>query len=101
MSQQPENEALTSQELRETLLSEIEVSQLAMSELSDEQLEEVAGGVSNTRLAIDSFYLHFMGGGNANDKANSIQQGIRANAEAGKTFNVGKGWTKGFTRNPR
>jgi hypothetical protein len=44
MSQQPENEALTPQELRETLLSEIEASQQAISELNDEQLEEITGG---------------------------------------------------------
>ena len=44
MSQSSENEALTPQELREALLSEIEVSQQAISELNDEQLEEIVGG---------------------------------------------------------
>ena len=43
MSKQPENEARTPQELRQALLSELEVSQQALVELSDEQLEEVAG----------------------------------------------------------
>jgi hypothetical protein len=40
--QQPET--VTSQEVREYLLAELEASQQAISELSDEQLEEVAGG---------------------------------------------------------
>jgi hypothetical protein len=45
MSQQPENEALTPQQLREALLLELETSQQALADLSDEQLEDVAGGL--------------------------------------------------------
>ena len=44
MSNQPENEALTPQELREALLAELEASQQVIAEFSDEQLEEIAGG---------------------------------------------------------
>ena len=44
MLHQPENEALTPQELRQALLSEIEASQQAIRELSDEQLEQITGG---------------------------------------------------------
>jgi bacteriocin-like protein len=44
MSKQPENEALTSQELHQALLSEIETSQQIICELSDEQLEQINGG---------------------------------------------------------
>src|SRR5689334_17575806 len=49
MSNQPENEnqqaeTITTEELREFLLTEIEASKQAIAELSDEQLEEVAGG---------------------------------------------------------
>jgi hypothetical protein len=43
MSNQPEN-PIPAQELREALLVEIEARQQAIVELSDEQLEEVAGG---------------------------------------------------------
>ena len=44
MSNQPENGVLTPQELRQTLLNELETSQQAITALSDEQLEEIAGG---------------------------------------------------------
>ncbi len=44
MSNQPENNAITSQELRQALLSELEAGRQALAELSDEQLEEIAGG---------------------------------------------------------
>jgi hypothetical protein len=39
-----QNEITTPQELREALLAEIENSKQVIAELSDEQLEEVAGG---------------------------------------------------------
>ena len=50
MSNQPENEMLqpqtvTPKGLREFLLTEIEVSKQVLVELSDEQLEEIAGGI--------------------------------------------------------
>jgi hypothetical protein len=53
MSNQPENEmqqseTITPQELREALLSELEASKQAIAELSDEQLEEIAGGAIGT-----------------------------------------------------
>jgi hypothetical protein len=44
MSNQPENGVLTPRELRQTLLNELEISQQAITALSDEQLEEIAGG---------------------------------------------------------
>ena len=49
MSNQPENEkqqTLTSEEVRQHMLSEIEVSKQEIAELSDEELEAVAGGFS-------------------------------------------------------
>jgi hypothetical protein len=52
MSKQPENEALTPQLLRQALLSELEASQQTLVELSDEQLEAVAGA------GIGSFFKH-------------------------------------------
>lgn len=52
MSKQPENEALTPQQLRQALLSELETSQQTLVELSDEQLEAVAGA------GIGSFFKH-------------------------------------------
>ena len=57
MSQSSENEALTPQELREALLSEIEVSQQAISELNDEQLEEIVGGINGATRA-NVMYLY-------------------------------------------
>jgi hypothetical protein len=51
MSNQPENGVLTPQELRQTLLDELETSQQAITALSDEQLEEIAGGRGWGRLA--------------------------------------------------
>ena len=44
MSNQPEHEKQQLQELRQSLLSQLEASQQAITELSDEQLEQVAGG---------------------------------------------------------
>lgn len=47
MSNQPENEnqqTVTPEEVREYLLAELEASKQTIAELSDEQLEEVAGG---------------------------------------------------------
>jgi bacteriocin-like protein len=44
MSNQPENEVPTSQELRQALLSQLGASQQAIAELSDEELEQIAGG---------------------------------------------------------
>ena len=50
MSNQPENEnqqpeTFTPEEVRQSILAEIEATQQAITELSDEQLEEVAGGM--------------------------------------------------------
>ncbi len=47
MSNQPEQEnqqTATPQEMRQALLAELEAGEQAIAELSDEQLEEVAGG---------------------------------------------------------
>jgi hypothetical protein len=49
MSNQPEDEmqqTLTSEEVRQPLLAEIEASKQAVVELSNERLEEVVGGLS-------------------------------------------------------
>jgi hypothetical protein len=49
MSNQSENEmqqALTPEEVRQHLLTELETNQQAIAELSDEELEAVAGGFS-------------------------------------------------------
>ena len=43
MAKQTENETLTPQELRESLLAELEANRQAIAELSNEQLEEVMG----------------------------------------------------------
>ena len=48
MSQQDENRVLTPQELREALLSELEVNRQELEELSNEQLAEIVGGLSLT-----------------------------------------------------
>jgi Type-A lantibiotic len=49
MSNQPEHEnqqtkSVTPEEVRQSILAELEASQQAITELSDEELEEVAGG---------------------------------------------------------
>ena len=49
MSNQPEHEnqqpkSVTPEEVRQSILAELEASKQAITELSDEQLEEVAGG---------------------------------------------------------
>src|SRR5690348_10314133 len=49
MAKQTENETLTLQEVRALLLAELEASQQAIAELSDEQLEEIVGGMFNGR----------------------------------------------------
>jgi hypothetical protein len=48
MSNQPENEQteiVTSEEVRQYVLAEIDATKQVIAELSDEELEEVAGGV--------------------------------------------------------
>jgi hypothetical protein len=55
MFNQPENEnqqSVTPEEVRQSLLAELDASKQAIEELSDEQLEEVDGGVG-------SLYQHF------------------------------------------
>jgi len=57
MSNQPENEnqqaeTVSAEELREYLLTELETSKQAIAELSDEQLEEIAGGAGPGELAL-------------------------------------------------
>jgi hypothetical protein len=44
MSDQFENESMTPEEVRQSLLAEIDATQQAIAELSNEQLEEVVGG---------------------------------------------------------
>jgi len=44
MSKQPENKNQQPHELRQALLNELEAGQQAITELSDEELEAVAGG---------------------------------------------------------
>ena len=44
MSDQPENESMTPEVVRQALLAEIDATQQAIAELSNEQLEEVVGG---------------------------------------------------------
>ncbi len=47
MSDQPENEmqqSMSPEEMRQSLLAELDASQQAIAELSDEELEQVAGG---------------------------------------------------------
>ena len=60
MSDQPENEkqqsaTVTSQELREVLLAELDASKQVIAELSEEQLEEIAGG------GLSAFTKKFLG----------------------------------------
>jgi hypothetical protein len=58
MSNQSENEVLPSQEVRLTPLSELETSQQAIAQLSDEQLMEIAGGVLPTREQVTTALKH-------------------------------------------
>jgi vacuolar-type H+-ATPase subunit H len=44
MSNQPESKTLTPEEIRQAILNELEASQQEIAEISDEQLEEIAGG---------------------------------------------------------
>jgi hypothetical protein len=59
MTKQPKNEALTTQELREALLSELESSHKVIAELSDEQLEAVAGGMINPFSVTREEYINW------------------------------------------
>ena len=57
MSNQSEHEnqqieTLTPDEVRQYLLTEIEATQKQITELSDEELEEVAGGIAGTSYSI-------------------------------------------------
>src|SRR5690349_10981779 len=59
MSEQPnqtEQSALTPQELRQRMLEELEVSKQVIEEISDEELEAVAGGASAVRISADVFH---------------------------------------------
>jgi hypothetical protein len=51
MSIQPEHKKLQPQDLRQSLLSELDASRQAIIELSDEQLEQVAGGSLGSLVA--------------------------------------------------
>jgi bacteriocin-like protein len=44
MSNQPENEVLTPQERRQSLLNELSALQQMINELSNEELEQITGG---------------------------------------------------------
>jgi hypothetical protein len=90
MSQSSENEALTPQELREALLSEIEVSQQAISELNDEQLEEIVGGINGaTRANVRYLYKQTLAG-NMNH-VSSLRDMIQISRQA---FQAGKAGDK-------
>jgi hypothetical protein len=54
MSNRSENEAITTQELREILLAELEARKQAIVELSNEQLGEIAGGFPSVSHAIST-----------------------------------------------
>jgi hypothetical protein len=63
MSNQPENEnqqsqTVTPQELREFLLAELEASKQAIAELSDEQMEIIAGGARHPEEAQVQGIIH-------------------------------------------
>jgi hypothetical protein len=88
MSQPSENEAQTPQELRETLLSEIEASQQAMSELSDEQVEEIVGGINGATRANVMYLYKQAFTGNMNHISREDMRAIRNMAyEEGKAGN--------------
>ncbi len=78
MSNQPEDEiqqseTMAAQALREYLLEELEASKQALAELSDEELEEVAGGGSGTIIAgIKATYKY-----NREDKGANIFTSIK------------------------
>jgi arginyl-tRNA synthetase len=93
-----ENEKLTPQQIRESLLQEIEASKQIICELNDEELEEIAGGTMSD-LQFDTVLMHtaMRHGIHPNELATQIQTRIRENAEAGKTFEVSKAWTKPLT----
>jgi hypothetical protein len=86
MSQQSENEALTPQELRETLLSEIEASQQAISNLNDEQLEEIVGGINGATRANIKYLFKQTYAGNMNHVSSQRDM----NAIARQAFQAGK-----------
>ena len=90
MSQSSENEALTPQELREALLSEIEVSQQAISELNDEQLEEIVGGINGATRANIKYLFKQGWAGNLNHVSSQRDM----NAIVRQAFQAGKAGDK-------
>ena len=86
MTNQPENEnqqTVTPEEVRQSLLAELEASQQAISELNDEELEEVAGGAG---------LIPWL-------KAFVEQKKIFGNSNVlGRTFEVSKEWTPPLTK---
>jgi hypothetical protein len=79
-------------------LQEIEASKQIICELNDEELEEIAGGTLDG-LQYDTIAMHsaMRHGIHPVTLATQIQTRIRENAEAGKTFEVSKAWTKPLT----
>jgi hypothetical protein len=85
MSNQPENENqqyVTPEEVRQFLLTELDASKQVIEELSDEQLEEVAGGGL-------SIYLKALAGiGKYGKPAESFSMPGRAILRMGKAFGM-------------
>ncbi len=86
MSDQMANENqqnMTPEEVRQQLLAELEISQQAITELSDEQLEEVAGGAFLTLRGIKGTYDYARMYQNANP-VRSAWAAIKTGRNAGK-----------------
>ena len=89
MSNQSEHEnqqieTPTPEEVREFLLTEIEAAQQQITELSDEQLEEIAGGIAGTQYSIRGAWKGGMAGySGANSGGKDPIQGFFKGAKAG------------------
>jgi hypothetical protein len=95
MSNQPEyenqqSETVTPEEVRQFLLAEIEANKQAIAELSDEQIEEVAGGFGRS---------HSFGGGHYGQESGMMVPGtgVRSGSGTGAMFKQAAIWTVGST----
>ncbi len=95
MSDQAENEnqqTVTPEEVRQSMLAELDASQEAIAELSDEELEEVAGGVGGIAGGFRAIFRSgIFNASNALTKGEGVRGALKAaTSEIGQAWKIGK-----------
>src|SRR5205807_922204 len=90
-SNQTEQSTMTSQELRQRILEELEASKQAIEELGDEELENIAGGTfAEAAAKVGKFIFH--------DKKNSVHdKTLQTTFGGGVAAAIGVGTFKALT----